>query len=92
MNCYQNGHSSAIFIKKKCTSLQNITLLSQTTFHLQVAKHYVIKLVGDLLQFGGFFHHDITEILLKVALNTIKPTKPNPNKIGCLLHLYFFFF
>jgi hypothetical protein len=22
-------------------------------------------------------HHDITEILLKVALNTIKPTKPN---------------
>ena len=30
------------------------TLLSQTTFHLQVAKHYVIKLVGDLLQFGGF--------------------------------------
>jgi hypothetical protein len=54
MNCYQNGHSSAIFIKKKCTSLQNITLLFQTTFHLQVAKHYVIKLVGDLLQFGGF--------------------------------------
>ena len=35
--------------------------------------HYVIKLVGDLRQVGGFL--DITEILLKVALNTInQPT------------------
>jgi hypothetical protein len=46
-------------------------------------QHYVIKFVSDLQQVGGFFwvlrfpppnktdRHDITEILLKVALNTI---------------------
>ena len=41
-------------------------------------KHYVIKFVSDLWQFCGFLHqtdrHDITEILLKVALNTKTPT------------------
>jgi hypothetical protein len=51
-------------------------------------KHYVIKFVSDLRQVGGFFQvplslppiktdsHDITEILLKVALNTINQAKP----------------
>jgi hypothetical protein len=46
---------------------------------------YVIKLVSDLRQVGGFLwvlrfpppiktdHHDINEIFLKVALNTINP-------------------
>jgi hypothetical protein len=46
----------------------------------------VIKLVSDLRHIGGFLlvlpisstnetdRHDITEILLKVALNTTKPT------------------
>ena len=46
-------------------------------------QHYVIKFVSDLQKVGGFLrvlpssstnktdHHDITEILLKVALNTI---------------------
>jgi len=41
--------------------------------------YYMIKFVSDLRQIGGFLqvlrfppdHHDITEILLKVALNTI---------------------
>jgi hypothetical protein len=45
-------------------------------------QHYVIKLVSDLRQVGGFSgystkktdNHDITEILLKVALNTITLT------------------
>ena len=52
-------------------------------------QHYAIKFVSDLWQVGGFpcvslgppvsstnetDHHDITEILLKVALNTIKQT------------------
>jgi hypothetical protein len=49
-------------------------------FHLQ---HHVIKFVSDLRQVGGFLRvhpvsstnkterHDITELLLKVALNTI---------------------
>jgi len=45
----------------------------------------MIKFVSDLRQVGGFLrfsstnksdHHDITEILLKVTLNTITP---NPN-------------
>jgi hypothetical protein len=47
---------------------------------------YLIKFVSDLRQVGGFLqllrlppsnktdHHDITEILLKLALNTIKQT------------------
>ena len=47
--------------------------------------HYVIKFVSELRQAGGFlrtlrFHptnktdrHDIAELLLKVALNTITP-------------------
>jgi hypothetical protein len=45
-------------------------------------QHYEIKFVSDLRQVGGFLrvllfpppvsvHHDITEILLKVALHTI---------------------
>jgi hypothetical protein len=46
-------------------------------------QHYVIKYVSDLWQVNGFLlvlryfstnktdHHDITEILLKVPLNTI---------------------
>jgi hypothetical protein len=45
-------------------------------------QHYVIKFVSDLRQVGGppfsstnkTDRHDITEILLKVALNSIKPT------------------
>jgi aconitase A len=43
-------------------------------------QQYVIKFVSDLLQVSGSFStnkivcHDITEILLKVALNTITLT------------------
>jgi hypothetical protein len=39
-------------------------------------QHYVMKFISDLRQVGGFsgyssfFHHDITEILLKLVLNT----------------------
>jgi hypothetical protein len=52
-------------------------------------QHYVIKFVSDLRQVGSFFpgppvsstnkieRHDIAEILLKVAINTITLT-PNP--------------
>jgi hypothetical protein len=50
----------------------------------------VIKFISDLLQVGGLSsslpisstnktdRHDITEILLKVALNTIKPNQTKP--------------
>jgi hypothetical protein len=52
-------------------------------------QHNVIKFVSDLRQVGGFLRgtpvsstnktdrHDITEILLKVALNTINPVFEN---------------
>ena len=57
-------------------------------FHGEVysIQHYAILFVSDLRQVGGFLqvlwfpppkitdHHDITEILLKVALNTINQT------------------
>jgi hypothetical protein len=54
--------------------------------HWRGVQHYVIKFVSDLRQVGGFFpgtpisptnktgRHDITDILLNVALNTIKQT------------------
>ena len=57
--------------------------------------HYVIKFVSDLRQVGGFlrvfrfsftdktYRYDIAEILLKVALNTIKPLKNLNNNIYC---------
>ena len=50
-------------------------------FKVYSIQHYVIKFVSDLRQVSGFLrfpplinktaHHDITEIVLKVALNTI---------------------
>jgi len=44
-------------------------------------QHYLIKFVSDLRQVGGFLgvsstnnadRHDVTELMLKVALNTVK--------------------
>ena len=40
-------------------------------------QHYVMKFVRDLRQVNETDRHNITEILLKVALNTInQPTQP----------------
>jgi hypothetical protein len=51
-------------------------------------QHYVIKFVSYLWQVGGFlrvlnktYRHDITEILFKVALNTIKKTHQTSIKV-----------
>ena len=54
---------------------------SNPTGEVYSIQHYVIKLVSDLRQVGGFLQvlqfpppiklNDITEILLKAALNTI---------------------
>jgi len=56
---------------------------NHTCSDVYLIQHYVIKFVSDLQQVGGFFLgpsvsstnktdcHNITEILLKVALNTI---------------------
>ena len=62
-------------------------VVSSNSAHGEVysIQHYVIKFVSDLRQVGGFLRppisstnktdlHDITEILLKVASNTITPT------------------
>ena len=48
-------------------------VLSSNSVHGVVysMEHYVIKFVSDLRQVGGFLRHDIIEILLKVALNTV---------------------
>ena len=53
-----------------------ITANVVSTNHTRAIQHYVIKFVSDLRQVGGFLrfpppHHDITEIVLKVAFNTI---------------------
>ena len=56
-------------------------------------QHYVIKCVSDLRQVSGFYpgpllsstnktdSHDITEILLKVVLNTINNKQTNTNEV-----------
>jgi hypothetical protein len=53
---------------------------------MYLIQHYVIKFVSDLLQSVVFStnktdRHDITEILLKVALNTKTPNQENTIKI-----------
>jgi hypothetical protein len=58
------------------------------------AQHYVIKFVSDLRRVGGFLRfpppikltHDITEILLKVAFNTIKRKKKIYINDFCAIH------
>ena len=63
-------------------------VVSSNPIHGEVysIQHYVIKFLSDLRQVGGFFpgtpvsstnkidRHNITEIFLKVALNTITLT------------------
>ena len=66
-----------------------LKLWVRISLHRGVLDHYVIKFVSDLQQVDGFLRysvsstnktdsHDIAEILLKVALNTITLT-PNPS-------------
>jgi hypothetical protein len=62
------------------TNVVNSNLIHGEVFSMQ---HNAMKFVSDLRQVGGFLrctavssanktdHHDITDILLKVALNTI---------------------
>jgi hypothetical protein len=63
----------------------NIVSLNPAHGKVYLIQHYVIKFVSDLWQISGFLwvssttgnntdHHDITEILLKVALNSIVRT------------------
>ena len=53
----------------------------QSSGEVYSIQHYVIKFISDLRQYYGFwvssvnktYRHDITEIFLKVTLNTINP-------------------
>ena len=70
------------------------TVVSSNPVHGEVysIQHYVIKFVSDLQQVRRFspgtpasatnktYHHDITELLLKVALNTINQINLNGKK------------
>jgi hypothetical protein len=58
----------------------NIVSLNLAHGEVYSIQHYMIKFVSDLQQVSGFLidktdRHDITEILLKVALNTTTLTQ-----------------
>jgi hypothetical protein len=67
------------------TGVVSVNLHQGEVYSIQ---HYVIKFVCDLRQVGGFLfftnktdHHDISEILLRLALNTItKQTKKHKTR------------
>jgi hypothetical protein len=85
-NAVQSVSISSIPVHDEVYSIQHYVIkfvsdLRQVGGFLRI-QHYVIKFVSDLRQVGGFIRysnllhrktdlHDITEILLKVALNTI---------------------
>ena len=63
----------------------NVVSLNSAHGEVYLIQHYAIKFVSDLRQVGSFLsspvsstnkteRHDITEILLKVALNAINQT------------------
>ena len=66
-----------------CAIITKVVSLNPVQGEVYSIQHYVIEFVSDLRQVGGFLRvlpvssnktdrHDITEILLKVALNTMK--------------------
>ena len=68
-----------------CHGRDRMVVRFTTTYAINTLHHYVIKFVSDLRQVGCFYQgtpvssnsktdrYDITEIVLKVALNTINP-------------------
>ena len=70
-----------------------LMLWVRISIRVRDVQHYVIKFVIDLRQVGGFLRvlpvsstnktdrHDITEILLKVMLNTNKQTNKQTNTL-----------
>ena len=71
-----------------CSICIPITTNVMSSNPTQTIQHYVIKFVSDLPQVSGFLRvlwfppnnktdcHDITEILLKVAINTLNLSQP----------------
>jgi len=65
------------YLCNQCVSALNVSL-NPTHSEVNSIPHYVIKIVSDLRQVGGFYgyssflnRHHITEILLKMVLHTI---------------------
>jgi len=74
-------------------SVQSVSIttniISSNPVHGEVysIQHYVIKFVSDLRQVSSTNktgRHDTTEILLKMALNTIQPNQPSNNCLQVL--------
>ena len=69
------------------SNIHNVVSSNPAHGEVNSKQHYAIKFDDDLRQFGGFLRilhsaffnkknpgrHDITEIMLKMALNTINP-------------------
>ena len=86
------SHGSWVYNYQCNQCLSPLKLWVRTPFMARCTRynHYVIKFVSDLRQIGGFLwvlrfppanktgRHDITEILLKVALNAININQPWP--------------
>ena len=77
--------SQIIYLCNQCLSPQKLWSSNPVNGEVYPIQHYVIKFVSDLRQVGGFSGtpvsftiktdlHNITAILLKVALNTITLT------------------
>jgi len=82
----QSLYTNYLQYKKKNNYKKKLIIKNLVHGEVYSIQHYVIKFVSDLRQVGGFLlvlrfpppitndRHDITEILLKVALNTINLT------------------
>ena len=79
-----------------------ITTCAISAYHHYNKQHYQIKFVSELRQIGGFLRvlrlpsstnetdrHDITETLLKVAINTITLTLNHQSQILCYALCFF---
>ena len=76
-----------------CAITTKVASLKKVHGEVDSIQHYVMKFVRDLRQVNETDRHNITEILLKVALNTInQPTQPTIQYLNLLLlksHPYF---
>ena len=81
-----------VYLCNQCLSPLKLWVSNPTHGEVYWIQHYVIKFVSDLPQVGGFLwvlrfppnktdRHDITEILLKVVLNTINQPINHKKKI-----------
>ena len=99
--CFINGAVVVVIVWQLDLQLpvQSVPIItkvvSSSPVHGEVysIQHYVIKFVSDLRQVGGFIgnstnnthRHDITEISLIVALNTITPYQYDSCKIIAII-------